>query len=49
MILTEEQILTWVFQAVNMAAVFVGGAGLPIMTVAAIDPNAIVTYLKVWS
>lgn len=30
-----------------MAAVFAGGAGLPIATVMAIDPNAITVYLKV--
>ncbi|KAF2789631.1 hypothetical protein K505DRAFT_284036 [Melanomma pulvis-pyrius CBS 109.77] len=40
-------LLTWSFQAVNLAAVFAGGAGLPIATVAAIDPTAITTYLKI--
>lgn len=45
--LTRVQILTWAFQAINMAAVFVGGAGLPITTVMEIDPDAVATYFKV--
>ncbi|KAF2246840.1 hypothetical protein BU26DRAFT_567180 [Trematosphaeria pertusa] len=40
-------LLTWVFQGINMAAVFAGGVGLPIATVMAIDPNAITTFLKI--
>ncbi|KAH6666341.1 hypothetical protein B0J14DRAFT_604668 [Halenospora varia] len=40
-------ILTWAFQGVNLAAVFAGGAGLPIATVMAIDPSAFTTYLKI--
>ncbi|RWA09819.1 hypothetical protein EKO27_g5295 [Xylaria grammica] len=40
-------ILTWIFQGVNLAAVFAGGAGLPIETVIAIDPTAVTTYLKI--
>jgi hypothetical protein len=46
-ILTESKILTWAFQAVNLAAVFAGGAGLPIAVVMAIDPTALTTFLKV--
>ncbi|ETS77602.1 hypothetical protein PFICI_09664 [Pestalotiopsis fici W106-1] len=40
-------VLTWTFQGVNMAAVFAGGAGLPITTVMAVDPQALYTYLKI--
>ncbi|KAI0508624.1 hypothetical protein F5B22DRAFT_659196 [Xylaria bambusicola] len=40
-------VFTWAFQAVNLAAVFVGGAGLPIATVIATDLGAVVTYLKI--
>lgn len=40
-------ILTWGFQGVNLAAVFAGGAGLPVETVMAIDPEAVVTFLKI--
>lgn len=39
--------MTWAFQAINMAAVFIGGAGLSIVTVMEIDPNAVVIYFKV--
>lgn len=46
---TRHQILTWAFEAVNMAAVFVGGAGLPVATVNEIDPNAVAVYFKVSS
>lgn len=45
--MTRCQILTWAFQAINMAAVFEGGAGLPVATVMEIDPNAVVIYFKV--
>lgn len=45
--LTGQQILTWIFQGINMAAVFAGGAGLPIATVIEIDPSAVEVYLKV--
>ncbi|KAI1457513.1 hypothetical protein F4805DRAFT_171843 [Annulohypoxylon moriforme] len=40
-------ILTWAFQGVNLAAVFAGGAGLPVETVMSIDPEAVVTFLKI--
>ncbi|KAI1653948.1 hypothetical protein F4813DRAFT_372587 [Daldinia decipiens] len=40
-------ILTWAFQGVNLAAVFAGGAGLPIATVISTNPNALATFLKI--